>query len=368
MHPSLAIGAAVAGALATPLVAQSFQAVPHYADTVDGHQSLGLPFGKPGFRSQILVEGAAIAASGGILTSVSFRADRWLAPVGATQVPNVTVQVSHTSVAPGGLAATFATNVTGPVTTVFQGTVNLPAQGLGFAGPLPWNIVIPFAQPFPYTNAQGNLLIDITGNNPAAGSPSYFLDAVQAGGTATQFGASGQNPTFDTLLLIVSTGGSIEPRQISPGHTIDFTSTLFFSPRPGVVALGTSPHPVPIDLGPIGAPTNSLFFDPILFATHNWTQSFIGWASTFSLVLPPNPLFLGATIYGQSAILEPLANPLGLILSHGVETRIGDEFEALLLQQVDSPDPNAASGTLVDFGSTGPERGAVAIRIEGTFF
>ena len=45
------------------------------------------------------------------------RADRWLTSTTvATQVPNVTVRLSHTSVST--LSSTFASNVTGPVTTV----------------------------------------------------------------------------------------------------------------------------------------------------------------------------------------------------------------------------------------------------------
>ena len=133
--------------------------------------------------------------------------------------------------------------------------------------------------------------------------------------------------------------------------------------------IGTAAQPVPIDLGPIGAPTNFLFIDPIVFVTHSWTQSFIGWLSTFSLALPNDPALVGTTLYGQSAILEPPANPLGLILSHAVETRIGDQFEVLPMQQVDSSNPGSASGTVVDFGTAiQPEYGAVAIRLAGTFF
>ncbi len=351
------------------LSAQSFLSVPFHADAVDGHHNLGRPFGTPGFRTQILIEAAQAAPNGAVLSSIQFRADRLLASASARQVPNVTVSLSHSSATIAGLSATFANNVTGAVTPVFQGTVTLPAQGIGFAGPMPWNIVVTFAQPFPFMPALGNLLIDIVGNNAPGGSASHFLDAVQGGGAATQFGVSGISPPFVPLLLLVSTGNTIEPRHLSPGHTIDFTSTIFFNPLPGVVALGTAPQPVPIDLGPLGAPTNFLYIDPIVLETHFWTQTFLGWGSTFSLPVPNNPVFIGATIYGQSSMLKPLANPLGLVLSHAVETRIGDEFEVLGIRQLDANDPGAATGTLVDFSSgPQPEPGAVAIRLGGVFF
>ncbi|HEX6812728.1 MAG TPA: hypothetical protein VF384_13965 [Planctomycetota bacterium] len=357
-------------ALGSQLVAQAFQPLPAFVDVADSNQSLGLPFGKPGFRTQILVDAASFTLTGATLNSISFRADRWLAPpTTSTQVPNVTVELSHTNKLLGALSATFANNITGTATTVFQGTVTLPAQGIGGAGPLPWNIVIQFSQPYAFTTSQGNLLIDIVGNNPAAGTPNYHLDAVQAGGAATQFGVSGQHPSFDNLLLYVSTGVDLVPRLISPGNTIDFTSTLFFSASPGLLALGTAALTPPVDLSVLGAPTNFLYMDPIVFATHNWMQHFIGWMTTSSLPLPNSTTLIGATIYGQSVILVPAANPLGLILSHAVEVRIGDEFEALPLQQVDSTNPASATGVLVDFGTPAqPERGAVAIRLGGAFF
>jgi hypothetical protein len=354
--------------LLAPGLAQAFRTLPAYADAVDGHESLGLPFGKPGFRTQILVDAAALAPNGASLVALRFRADRWLASTApATQVPNVTVRLGATGMLQ--LVGTFATNVTAPATTVFQGAVSLPAQPIGNAGPLPWNIVIPFAQPLAVTPAAGNLLIDIVGNNPAAGSPSWFLDAAQAGGAATQFGVSGDHPSFDNLLLFVATGNDLVPRRLAPGNTIDFLSSLFFTTAPGVVALGTAPQPAPIDLAPFGAPTNSLYVDPIVTAPHVWLPSPIGSLSTFALAVPNNPAFVGATIYGQSAILVPTANPLGLVTSHAVETRLGDALEVLPLQQLDAADPNAATGTVVDFGTaTQPEPGAVVIRFDGTFF
>lgn len=200
-------------------------------------------------------------------------------------------------------------------------------------------------------------------------SPSYFLDAVQAGGAATQFGVSGINPNFDTLLLYVATGNSLEPRLVSPGHSIDFVSTLFFASSPGFTALGLSPQPTPIDLGSVGAPTNFLYIDPIVYAAHAWTQTFIGWMSTFSLAVPNNSGFLGMRIYGQSAISVQAANALGVITSHAVEARLGDEFELFAMRQIDATSGSATTGTILDFSSgPQPEFGAVAMRLDGLFF
>ncbi len=347
--------------------AQTFRPVPAHADIADGHRELSLPFGIPGFRTQILVDATQVGANGATLNSISFRADRLFSSFGPTQVPNVTIQLSRTNVAVGSLATTFASNVTGPTTVVFQGAVSLPAHQTGFGGPLSWDIVIPFAQPYSFANGQGNLLIDIVADNAGGGFATFFLDAMQAGGSATRFGTNGYNSFWFLRELSVSTGGGLEPRLLAPGQTIDFVSKYAIDP-PGLLTLGTAPQSAPIDLGPFGAPTNFVYIDPIVLAPHSWVPATSGWQSTFQLAVPNNPAFVGATIYGQAVSVEP-KNALGLIFCHAVEVRIGDQFEVFPLQQLDATDPAAATGTLVDFGTgTQPEYGAVAIRFEGTFF
>jgi hypothetical protein len=353
------------------LTAQTQLSLPLHADAVDGHHSLGQPFGTPGFRTQILVDSSAMATNGALLNSIAFRTDRGSAPLAPQQIPNVTVELSQTSIVVGGMLDNFAANVTGTPTVVFSGTVNLPGSSVAFAGPQPWDIVINFTAPFTLSTGSGNLLIDIKGNNPTGGFPNHFLDAVQGGGSSTQFGTAGDNPSFDTLRLgaFVANGNSMDSRLYSPGHVIDFTSMLSFTQPPGVVAVGTAPQPVPVDLTPIGAPTNFLYIDPIVLAPHSWTASFIGWYSTFPVSVPGSPAMVGVTLYGQSVILEPAANALGLVLSNAVEVRVGDQAEQLPLQQLDAADPAAPTGALVDFGSTTtPDRGAVPIRFDGLFF
>lgn len=366
LRPSLAT--AVAIALAGQAFAQT-GTVPDFADAVDGHHSVALPFGLPGFRTQLLIDAQAIAPTGAVLNAVSFRCDRSSLPATAGSVPNVTVRISQTSAAVGSMATTFANNITAAETIVFQGTVTLPAHQDGAAGPMPWDIILPFAQPFVFATAQGNLLIDIVADNPAGGGiPEYYLDAVQAGGSATQFGLGGPSPSGDFLNLLVSTGNSLEPRLLSPGNSFQFTTTTFFTSPPGVLAMGLAAPAVPVDLGPLGAPDNNLYISPDVLAAHSWTQSFIGWYSTVTLVVPNTPNVLGALIFAQSAALEPTANPLGLVLSHAAEVRIGDDATPLPMQQLDADDQNAATGTLLDFGFSLVEYGATPIRFEGAFF
>ncbi len=364
--PFLAVGGAALGGAA--LTAQTQLSLPPHADSADGQHSLAQPFGTQGFRTQILVDGTAIALTGAVLNGIAFRTDRQSAPLAPGQVPNVTVELSHSNTFITGMSPTFASNVTSPPTVVFQGTVNLPGSNAGLAGAPPWDIAITFPVPYSFTTAQGNLLIEITGNNPPpTGFPDRYLDAMQGGGAATYFGTGGTNPN-DTLMLGVHAGNGTT-REVSPGNNIHFTTQLMIAPVPGVLALGSAPQPVPIDLAPIGAPTNFLYIDPIVLSAHSWTQGWINWYSDFAVPVPGTPALVGALLYGQTSVFEPAANPLGLVLSSAVEIRIGDQNEQLPLQQLNAPDPTAAIGTLVDFSyTTTPDYGSVPIRFDGTFF
>lgn len=368
MRLNLPLPLLLLGSLLPTLAAQNPKTVPANADVAEGHGGHAMPFGIPGFRTQLLVDASAFSVGGALLTGIRFRADRSSLPASATSVPNVTVTLSATSSQLGSMDTTFAQNVTGATTTVFQGTVNLPAHTTHAAGAMPWDITIAFPQTYFFDAALGNLLVDIVGNNAASQPPVYWLDAVQRGGAATSFGQAGDNPSFDFLNLIVSTGNSLEPRLLIPGSTIEFTSTLSFTSPPGVIGLGIFGYPTPVDLGPLGAPTHSLYIDPLALAAHSWTQSFIGWYSTFGLMVPNTASLADVVVFGQSALLDPTANALGVLTSGAVEVRIGDPLASIGMQQLDADDPAATTGTLLDFGFGQPEWGATPIMLEGVFF
>jgi hypothetical protein len=361
---SLLLPAAACGAL----TAQSTMAVPANAGLADGHHATALPFGVPGFRSQILVDAAAIAPNGAVLTGIRFRADRTSLPLRPVQVPNVAVAMSQSALLPGQLTTSFQGNVTGAPAPVFQGTASLPAHSTANAGPLPFDVSVAFATPFQFTAAQGSLLVDITGNNAPGGAPVFWLDAAQQGGAATQFGEAGTNPSSDFLNLIASTANSLEPRRLAPGSFVDYTSTLSFTNPPGLLLLGAQAFPAPIDLGPVGAPTHSVYVDPLAYVPHAWQPSFLGWFSTFRLAVPNRPVFVDQLVFAQSLLFDPSANAAGILTSRALETRIGDNAAPFPMQQLDANDPAAAIGTLLDFGFAAPEFGAAVVLLEGVFF
>src|SRR5690606_15803385 len=118
-------------------------------------------FGVPGFRTQILIDGNAVGPTGAVLTGIRFRSDRNSMPLPGTTIPNVTVEVGETTAVLNAMQTTFAFNVSGPMTTVFSGSVVVPGGTQGHAGPQPWDIAITFTPPVAFTTANGNLLIDI---------------------------------------------------------------------------------------------------------------------------------------------------------------------------------------------------------------
>ncbi|HEB53426.1 MAG TPA: hypothetical protein ENI87_09255 [bacterium] len=361
--PSIALSSTVlllAGAAAAQVP------VPAHAPLAEGHAYASMPFGRPGFRTQIVVDGSAIAPNGALLTGLRLRGDRVSAPLAATLVPNVTITLSHTSVAPGAMSTAFASNITSSGTVVFQGAVQLPAVPEGFAGPLGWDIVVPLSQ-FSYTTGQGNLLIDIVGNNPAGQSASYYLDAERPGGASTQFGDGPPLSNSDYPRMLVFANGGSNPTQFVPGSVLDLIVTTTFSSPPGVMAIGTSAPAQPIDLSVVGAPGSWLYVDPIVIDTLTWQGTFIGWNGITSVNVPNQPSLVGTVLYAQGALADAGANALGMITTEAAEIRLGT-IDPLPMQQLDASDPAAANGTLLTFGFGTPTYGAVPLLLEGSFF
>ena len=283
-------------------------------------------------------------------------------------MPNVTVRLSHSSVPIGGLSPMFANNVTQAATTVFQGTVTLPAQSVSFGAPQPFDVVIPLTAPFTVVAANGNLLIDITGLNAVGGTPAFYLDAMLGGGSATVYGQPGTNPTADTLRLNVATGNSLSARRLVPGQLVDFNSMLSFTSPPGFFGLALNGRTTPLDLGPLGAPSHAAYIDPVALAPLVWQQSFIGYFATVGVAVPLDPSYVGLRLYGQSVLLDPAANALGVLTGPAAEVRIGDAQLAFPMQQVDAFDPLSSSGTVLDFGFGSPEFGATPIAFDAVPF
>ena len=366
---------AVPLALALLLATASSQSVviPAHGSVADGNGRFGLATDTYGFRWQILVDAAAIASNGAVLSGIAFRSDEQEPWPGAA-LTNVTVTMSHSPAPAAGMSTSFANNIAGPATTVFQGSVSFPGTSAALAGPSPWDVVVSFAVPYSFTSAQGNLLIDIVkpGLTGSATAPiGYFLDSVCGGGSATRFGVSGTSASTIYRPRLVCAAPS---RALTTGNTITFTSqwgTYPFVPSgTGWIALSLAAQPVPIDLGPLGAPANFLYVDPLVLASHPWTMPvpLWGWVGGASVTVPNNPLLVGTMLYAQSAGFDPAANSLGLVTGNAVEVRIGDASEQLPMRMLVGSFAAASGSFLPCAGPTLPDYGAVALRLDGSFF
>lgn len=369
-HSLTPLSVSLLAALAATVRAQDLT-IPAHAALTDCHHSAGLPFGAPGFRTQFLVEATAIAPTAAVIDGLRFRVDRSTV-VGATSIPNVTVRLSHSTQPLGGVSDVFGNNVTEVPVVVFQGTVDLPANAGGNNGAMPFDIHLPFTQQFTYIAGLGNLLIDIVGDNAAGSFPSYWLDAAEPGGSVTHWGQTGDDPNGDSLYMTVASGAGfdLDPAQLVVGNSVHFSANRSFSPTPGLMGVSLAALPAPLDLTSIGAPTNFLYIDPQAVVPLSWNQSFIGYYATVTLPTPNNLSLIGTIVYAQSAVLDPTANPYGAITSGAVEVRLGDPFETMPVRQLDADDPNAVTGTLLDFSfGFGPARyGTAAFRLDGIFF
>ncbi|MGE3173782.1 MAG: hypothetical protein AB7O97_14245 [Planctomycetota bacterium] len=104
------------------------------------------------------------------------------------------------------------------------------------------------------------------------------------------------------------------------GTTVDLVTTNMALPQSiGFVVLGFTPVPgVPLDfLGMNGCSLYQTLDLTFFLATANG-------AMVLPLVLPADPFLLGGTVYAQSAVRDPIANPFGLAASNGVTLHLGN--------------------------------------------
>ncbi len=139
--------------------------------------------------------------------------------------------------------------------------------------------------------------------------------------------APAQAVPFGTGCGGLSIGSSGDPAVASS----DFQATLSGGPSlaPALFAIGANDQfylglPLPLDMGPFGAPTCTLYGSAnLLFGTAT------DGSGNASLALPIPCLIdqIGATVYGQWAALDLGANPLGAVFSDGLAVTLTDGFD-----------------------------------------
>jgi hypothetical protein len=351
---------------AAPLTAQLQEvAIPRLAGQFEGNDiAAQYPFGRTGFRTQFLIDSAAVAASGGLISGIEFRPDSSNS-IGsaAVTIPNVTIQISTTSFDPSSMAVDFATNVTGTPVTVFQGSVSFPAHTSNNTDPAPWTR-IQFQTPFGFATGNGDLLVDISAADTNSVTTGFSADSWLPGGTVTGYGTPGALSQPDAVRLTVSANGTNGRFSgLVPAGQFTILAQSQFSPWTGALLLGLDRAAQPIDLTGIGAPGNTLEIDPISSFPFTLTPFGFGYRATWPIAIPIDPAVAGKSLHMQPAIVDLPANALGLVLGSAVQVVVGDPLPHAM-RQLNARDYQAAVGT---YQYSGAILGGAVMRLVGNF-
>jgi hypothetical protein len=357
------LGLALTTCLFLPaLTAQSGPVIPSVAHGVDGNERLPTAFGSTAFRLQQIVEGPALAANSATLNRLGLRADRPALPMGQALLPNLSLSVGETTVAPLAMGEGFAQNQSGATTLVFQGGLALPPELPTARGPAPFSIQLPFTQPVTIRTGAGfHLLLDLVATDPNPTSTGYALDAAISGGATEEVGRAGQLGTGDNLNFVAY--GANGPTSLTPGGQVEFATTTSFASYPGATLLGLLPYPQPIDLTVMGAPGNEVLVDGLGAVGHSWQRTFIGWAAPVALAVPAAPGLVGASLWGQSVLIEPTSSALGLVTTAAQHVVLGAAGSDPV-QAVVAADPAAGLGSWA-FGASA--FGGAVLELRGSF-
>lgn len=128
------------------------------------------------------------------------------------------------------------------------------------------------------------------------------------GGLRVEFGAQlGELPVVGTLFVTEVANAPPSSLLLRLIGTSDTFSSTF--------------GPLPVDMGPLGAPNCSLMVDPMVIEA--WLAGPAGTAQ-FAQSLPTASVFLGFALHEQVAAFDPFANPLGLVLSNPIRYVLGN--------------------------------------------
>jgi hypothetical protein len=207
--------------------------------------------------------------------------------------------------------------------------ISLPAAINQATWPAPWQPAFPFSAPFPFVNVPGgSLVIDILQDQTGqvvAGSPWYIeYNTPPAGGRAgngnspSQCKFSNNPPTYNSGLSYTTAGlqgngGTWYVQYNNLKAAVFGVGVLAFNGVGG--SWGSTP--LPIDLGPLGAPGcfwhTSWEYSVGLVADTNATNPNIGSARWPNMTIPNDPSLRNGKFFDHSLWVDPAANTLGLV-------------------------------------------------------
>lgn len=193
MKIPLLLSTALTGMLLGPSVSATLFVVPAHLATTEGNSNFSSPFltypeTKLGMRYQQIMNADQLPAGPILINGFSLRPNQIGSDYTYNWSQNVDFRLSTTPVLAEDISRVFAENLGSTETTVLAGLVSFSSSGVGSSSVQPFNIYVPFATPFLYDPAQGNLLLDarFTGNGTqdgAAGGPSldFYSESVPTG-------------------------------------------------------------------------------------------------------------------------------------------------------------------------------------------
>lgn len=328
-HSRLPVPAALLALLAVTLPGPRAQSLVLPVGAATAEQPGRAVFGEPlplsplGTRLHQVLYGASelAGAPAGTWNSLSLRPDA----AGYPQADPVRILVQLSSLRlpePGAMSVVDPRANRGSDATlvVRPRVLQLPAVASRRDGQPQPEIVIPFDVPFHHPGAGHGLLIEIGWERtvPGAVAPEVF-DALrvlpQAWAIDRRVPVSGCAPagrlsmtagtsavSRDLVLVVEYSGAAVDPGK----------ATLF--------ALGGVARSQPLD--GLGAPGCVLGLVPALFAVPFNYPVPVGGVFWVPFTLGYDQALLGTRLFAQAAVLDPSANPLGLVVSDAIESRI----------------------------------------------
>ncbi|MCA8955624.1 MAG: hypothetical protein KDC87_06095 [Planctomycetes bacterium] len=301
--------------------------VPPHLTSVEGSSFFDLPYVYNAGRYQQIWEGPAVCAGTALINQLSFRRDTDnKTAYAATTFPNTTVRLGFTPVTPAAMSTTFATNLAGAtMTTILNGvSYSLPAQP-ALSSVAPFNVHYPTTTPFLFQRSQGNLMLEIVHAGQATSKALYTLDGEApsaAAGYVRPFGSFGRFSGGDTPTF------TCDAAKLIPGGAIALSVTALKQAYTAAAFFGFSNAlwngiPLPLDLGILGAPSNTLYTGRVVEVALPVVGSTTGYAGAVSLPLPTSNAFAGYRIFAQTWFADAAANALGVVTSNGLELTAG---------------------------------------------
>lgn len=316
-------------ALGATITAQTYTALPansNLAFELSGYSLV--PFMQPNARVQAFYDFAETGNAPFTADQLSLRFDGPIPQVGAPgpfTITRLQIRVGTTNVAMP--TAQFASNLSQPLTTVFDGQVNyLPDPGS--ASPHPWGgtndtLKFDFTTPVPVTVAPGEWLVVelvMEGNNIAQfGFSHAIVDGTTASGGLTNGSAaaygSGCSASVGAPAATCTASGIF-----GPGGAHFLTGQNLGANTVGAAVFGFTSLPPGTSLPGTNC---DVLVDPQLMVPFLTDANGALTGTAMALSLPADPVFNGGVLYEQLATLVPTANAFGIVTTNAQTVTLG---------------------------------------------